>query len=78
MVASPKVGSKSPVSIETVVVLPAPLWPSTQKISPSGMVAEKSLRAFREASAADTTREVVGSYLSARTSLRDLTKGHFW
>mmetsp|Transcript_11049 Transcript_11049/g.16441 ORF Transcript_11049/g.16441 Transcript_11049/m.16441 type:complete len:251 (-) Transcript_11049:1514-2266(-) len=40
-VMSPAVGLSSPVSIEIVVVLPAPLWPSKAKICPSYMSKSK-------------------------------------
>ena len=43
--AVPDVGGKSPVSMEIVVVLPAPLWPSRAVIWPSYMEMDRSFTA---------------------------------
>mmetsp|Transcript_34797 Transcript_34797/g.63335 ORF Transcript_34797/g.63335 Transcript_34797/m.63335 type:complete len:200 (-) Transcript_34797:129-728(-) len=46
MKAAPPVGASRPVSIEIVVVLPAPLWPSSAVICPRYMVSPRSCTAF--------------------------------
>mmetsp|Transcript_169578 Transcript_169578/g.538388 ORF Transcript_169578/g.538388 Transcript_169578/m.538388 type:complete len:301 (-) Transcript_169578:1766-2668(-) len=47
MVQDPRVGGSNPQSMASVVVLPAPLWPSSAKISPCNMIKSKDLTAWK-------------------------------
>ena len=44
--AVPPLGSSRPVSIDIVVVLPAPLWPRRANICPLNISSERSLTAY--------------------------------